>query len=192
MDTLTFRQPRLVVLILAVLITAGLSSFLSLGRQEDPTITNLFATVTTSFPGADPARVEALVTAEIEAELRELAEVDVIESVSRTGVSVVSIELLQTLDDATIGQVWSEARDAVETARASFPPGVNAPEFNAEGISAYSAVIAVTADHTDVPITIVAMGSTGSLRGPCSCSKFAVQPQFPHRHTLRNRSRGKR
>ena len=83
MDTLTFRHPRLVALILMVLISAGLSSFLALGRQEDPTITNLFATITTPFPGADPARVEALVTSEIEDELREIAEVDIIQSVSR-------------------------------------------------------------------------------------------------------------
>ncbi|GFE63937.1 efflux RND transporter permease subunit [Litoreibacter roseus] len=154
METLTFRQPRLVALILLVLISAGLSSFLSLGRQEDPTITNLFATVTTSFPGADPARVEALVTAEIEDELREIAEVDVISSVSRSGVSVVAVELIETLDEATIEQVWSEARDAVEDARAEFPAGVQAPEFDAEGISAYSAVIAVTADRDDIPLTL--------------------------------------
>lgn len=121
METLTFRQPRLVALILLVLISAGLSSFLSLGRQEDPTITNLFATVTTSFPGADPARVEALVTAEIEEVLQEITEVDTITSVSRTGVSVVAVELLETLDEATIEQVWSEARDAVEGARSEFP-----------------------------------------------------------------------
>lgn len=155
MNTLTFRQPRLVALILLVLISAGMSSFLSLGRQEDPTITNLFATVTTQFPGADPARVETLVTAKIEEELQSIAEMDVITSVSRSGVSIVSVELLQTLDDATIEQVWSEARDAVEAARRSFPAGVLAPEFNAEGISAYSAVVAVTADHANVPQAIL-------------------------------------
>ena len=155
METLTFRQPRLVALILLVLVSAGLSSFLSLGRQEDPTITNIFATVTTSFPGADPARVEALVTSEIEEELREISEVNIITSVSRTGVSVVSVELLETLDEATIEQVWSEARDAVEDARRDFPAGVQPPEFNSEGISAYSAVISVTADHDAVPITLV-------------------------------------
>ncbi len=156
METLTFRQPRLVALILLVLVSAGMSSFLSLGRQEDPTITNLFATITTSFPGADPARVEALVTTEIEDELREIAEVDTITSVSRSGVSVVSVELLETLDETTIEQVWSEARDAVEDARSRFPAGVQAPEFDAEGISAYSAVVAVTADHEAVPLTLAA------------------------------------
>ncbi|MFK7868140.1 MAG: efflux RND transporter permease subunit [Roseobacter sp.] len=155
MNTLTFRQPRLVALILLVLVSAGASSFLSLGRQEDPTITNLFATITTAFPGADPGRVEALVSATIEEELREIAEVDVVSSVSRSGVSVVSVELLETLDEATIEQVWSEARDAVADARREFPPGVMAPEFNAEGISAYSAVIALTANHETTPITLL-------------------------------------
>ncbi|MEM1005403.1 MAG: efflux RND transporter permease subunit, partial [Pseudomonadota bacterium] len=146
METLTFRHPRLVALIILVLVSAGLSSFLSLGRQEDPTITNLFATVTTQFPGADPERVEALVTAEIEEELRKIAEVDEIGSVSRSGVSVVSVELIETLDEATIEQVWAEARDAVDDARQRFPAGVLPPEFDAEGVSAYSAVIAVAAD----------------------------------------------
>lgn len=155
METLTFRQPRLVALIILVLVSAGLSSFLSLGRQEDPTITNLFATVTTQFPGADPERVEALVTAEIEDELRTIAEIDTVSSVSRSGVSVVSVELLETLDETTIEQVWTEARDAVEAARRNFPAGVLAPDFNAEGISAYSAVISVTPSFEDTPLTLL-------------------------------------
>ncbi len=155
METLTFRQPRLVALILLVLISAGLSSLLSLGRQEDPTITNLFATVTTAFPGADPARVEALVTAEVEEELRAIPEVDTLDSVSSNGVSVISVELLETLDEETIEQVWSEARDAVEDARRQFPDGVQAPEFDADGVSAYSTVVAISAEHDAVPLGLM-------------------------------------
>ncbi|WP_170604042.1 efflux RND transporter permease subunit [Ruegeria arenilitoris] len=155
METLTFRHPRLVALIILVLVSAGLSSFLSLGRQEDPTITNLFATVTTQFPGADPERVEALVTAEIEEELRKISEVDEISSVSRSGISVVSVELLETLDEATIEQVWAEARDAIDDASQNFPTSVLPPDFDAEGISAYSAVIAVAADSPNFPITLL-------------------------------------
>jgi hypothetical protein len=97
LGNLTWREPRIVALALLVVIAAGLSAILTIGRQEDPTITNLFATVTTPYPGAEPARVEALVTAEIEEALREIAEVDVIDSTSATGISLVSIELLETL-----------------------------------------------------------------------------------------------
>ena len=156
METLTFRQARLVALILLVLVSAGLSSLLSLGRQEAPTITNLFATVTTQFPGADPQRVEALVTTEIEEELRRIEEVSEITSVSRQGVSVVSVELLETLGEAEIEQVWSEARDAVEDARRRFPMGVLAPDFDSDGISAYSAVISVTSESTGMPLSVLA------------------------------------
>jgi multidrug efflux pump subunit AcrB len=69
MDTLLYRQPRLVILALLVILSAGLSSLVSIGRQDDPTITNIFATITTVFPGADPARVEALVTAKIKTDV---------------------------------------------------------------------------------------------------------------------------
>ena len=168
METLTFRQPRLVALILLVLISAGLSSLLSIGRQEDPKITNLFATVTTAFPGADPGRVEALVTSGLEEKLRELPEVDTVSSVSADGISVVSIELLETLSEEKIEQVWSEARDAVADARRNFPSGAQPPEFDAEGIGAYSAVISVTAEHDGVPLSVMgryADGLADQIRG---------------------------
>ena len=137
------------------MVAAGVAAFLSLGRQEDPTITNLFATVSTQFPGADPARVEALVTAEIEEELRTIAEVDLVTSVSRTGVSVVSVELIQTLSDTEIEQTWTDVRAAVARAETNFPAGVLAPEIDSEGISAYSAVISVTPSHDNVSSALI-------------------------------------
>lgn len=154
-NTLTFRQPRLVFLILMVLIASGLSALLSIGRQEDPTITNIFATVTTAFPGATPGRVEALVTVEIEEAIKEIPEVDTIDSVSSTGISIVSIELVETIADDKIEQVWSEVRDALEDAQAQFPPGAQTPEFNGDGVNAYAAVAALRVDHDQVPLTIV-------------------------------------
>ncbi|MEL7281555.1 MAG: efflux RND transporter permease subunit [Pseudomonadota bacterium] len=155
METLTFRSPRLVALMLLVLIAGGVSSLLSIGRQEDPTITNLFATVTTVFPGADPGRVEALVSTVIEEELKEIPEVDVIESTSATGISVVSIELLETLEGDRIEQVWSETRDALDDARQAFPAGVLAPEFNSDNAGAYAAIVALRVERDTFPLTLV-------------------------------------
>jgi multidrug efflux pump subunit AcrB len=147
METLTFRQPRLVVLALLVILSAGLSALAAIGRQEDPTITNIFATVTTVFPGADPARVEALVTTVIETELKTIPEIATISSTSTTGVSVVSIELVETTPDAVIEQVWSEIRDALADARREFPPGVLEPEFDSDGAGGYAAIYALTVDE---------------------------------------------
>ncbi|MEO0545077.1 MAG: efflux RND transporter permease subunit [Pseudomonadota bacterium] len=153
METTTFRQPRLVFLILMVLIASGLASLLSIGRQEDPTITNLFASVTTPFPGASPGRVETLVSAEIEEVLKEIPEVDTVTSVSSTGISIIQIELVETLEAERIEQVWSEIRDALDEARAEFPAGALEPDLNAEGITAYSFTTALSANHDGVPMT---------------------------------------
>ncbi|MDJ0626998.1 MAG: efflux RND transporter permease subunit [Rhodobacter sp.] len=156
METLTFRNPRLVMLALMVLIAGGLSSLLAIGRQEDPTITNLFATVTTVYPGADPARVESLVTAEIENELKKIPEVDVIESTSSTGVSIVSIELLETIHPDIIEGVWSEIRDALGDAQRNFPAGVQDPEFSSDGAGAFAAIVALRLARDGVPMTLAA------------------------------------
>ncbi|WP_424177822.1 efflux RND transporter permease subunit [Yoonia sp. TsM2_T14_4] len=144
MDTLFFRQPRLVVLALLVILSAGVSSLASIGRQEDPTITNIFATVTTVFPGADPARVEALVTAKIETELRAIPEIAEVASTSATGVSVIAVELEETINPAMIEQIWAQVRDAVADARRDFPTGVREPAFDSDGAGGYAAIFALT------------------------------------------------
>ncbi|MES0809927.1 efflux RND transporter permease subunit [Roseibium sp. SCPC15] len=150
METLFFRQPRLVALTLLVIIAAGLSALVGIGRQEDPTITNLFATVTTVYPGADPGRVEALVTEKIEEELREVEEIDVIESTSASSISIIQIELLDTLTEEVIEQAWSEIRDKIGDATREFPQGVLEPEFSTEGAGAFAAISALVPRHDDV------------------------------------------
>lgn len=144
METLTFRTPRIVALFLLVILAAGVSSFLTIGRQEDPTITNINAVITTPYPGAEPARVETLVTRPIEDELRLIPEVNVIRSTSAEGISIVSVELLETVDPAIIEQIWSEARDAVATAALTFPAGALQPELDADRLSSYAAIVALS------------------------------------------------
>ncbi len=155
METLTFRQPRIVALLILVLISVGLSSFLSLGRQEDPSIANTFASITTAFPGANPQRVEALVTAEIERELREIPEIKNILSRSRTGISVIQVELVHEVQDEEIEDVWSEVRNAIDDAALAFPEGVSDPEFQSVSDGAYSAIVALIPRHETVPLTII-------------------------------------
>ncbi len=153
---LTWREPRIVALALLVIVAAGLSALISIGRQEDPTITNIFATVTTPYPGAEPARVEALVTTGIEDALRGIAEVAVIESTSATGISIVSVELADTVPDDRIEQVWSEIRDALADAALDFPAGVPEPSMDTDGAGAFGAIVALTAGQEGLPPALVA------------------------------------
>ena len=145
METYLYRRPRILILALLVIASLGAIAFQSIGRQEDPTITNLFATAITPYPGADPSRVEALVTEKIEAELREISEIDVISSVSRTGISTVQIELSDFTPDARIEQVWSEVRDALADAGRELPRGVPEPEFDNDRVGAFTMLASITA-----------------------------------------------
>jgi len=155
LGNLTWREPRIVALALLVVVAAGVSALLSIGRQEDPTITNLFATVTTPYPGAEPARVEALVTAEIEEALREIAEIDVIESTSGTGISLVSIDLVETLAEPEIERAWTDIRDALSDTVPRLPQGAGAPELDTDGAGAFGAIVALTPQRLAVPMTLV-------------------------------------
>ena len=62
--TFFYRLPRLTVLVILVILAGGLGAILTLGRQEDPTLTERFGYVLTEFPGADAERVVALVTSD--------------------------------------------------------------------------------------------------------------------------------
>jgi multidrug efflux pump subunit AcrB len=155
LSTLTWREPRLTVLALLVIVVAGVSALFSIGRQEDPTITNIFATVTTLYPGADPARVEALVSVKIEEALRQIAEVNVIESTSTTGISIVSVELVETIADARVDQVWSEIRDALSDTAPSLPLGAGVPELETDDAGAFGAIVALTPARDNVPLALV-------------------------------------
>jgi multidrug efflux pump subunit AcrB len=156
LGTLTFRQPRLAALLLLKMIAAGASALLAIGRQKDLTITNAFASVTPVYPGAESARIESLVTAEIEEALREVPEVDVLSSVSAIDVSIIQLEMDETIDRAPIEGICSELRDKPSDDEAGFPAGVQPLDLNADKVNVCGAIVALTANHDGVPMTFVA------------------------------------
>ena len=136
MTNLFYRNPRLLVLTLLLVMISGLLSVQMLPRLEDPRLTKRTALVITNYPGAPAERVEALVTKKIEDKLREVEEIRFIDSTSRANISVIQLELKEDLSEAEVEQQWSRIRDKVSDAKASFPVGVPDPEFNLEDTEA--------------------------------------------------------
>ena len=145
MTTLFYRNMRYFALAVALIVSAGVSSVLTIGRQEDPTITNLFATIVTPYPGATPARVEALIAEKVEEELREIEEIKEITSTSRTGISVISVELSEYISEAEIERTWSEIRDGLAAAELLFPRGAGKSNFDNNRTGPYTSLSAITA-----------------------------------------------
>lgn len=150
------RRPRLVVLTVAMLAVAGLVALAVMPRAEDPELAGRYATVTTSLAGADAARVEALVTEPIEDALAEFEELRTYDSVSRAGISIVTIELLDRISGPEIDEVWSRVRDELTEVRSALPAGASPPDFEELKIVANTLLVGVQAEPgRDVPRAIL-------------------------------------
>lgn len=145
METLFYKNTRLLVLAICLILVAGLSSYQLLPRLEDPELTQRFALVKTIFPGADPERVETLVTDPIEEVIAEIEEVKVIESLSNAEVSIINVELRDDIYE--VDSVWSRVRDKLNDVRPELPEGAFDPEYEEIEPKAFAMITALRWDH---------------------------------------------
>ena len=145
MDLTRYAIENKVVTFVALLVIAfsGYGAYSNLPRAEDPGFLIRFALVTTQFPGASPERVELLVTDKLEKAIQEIPDVDHVTSESRTGLSIVTVEVKESVAD--LRPVWDNLRRKVERAERELPDGVR-PVVNDEYGDVFGTVVALTAD----------------------------------------------
>lgn len=141
MSDLFYRRPRLTVLFMGLLLVGGLSALNSLPRQEDPELTERFGDITTALPGANAARVEALVTEKIESVLQEVEEIKTVSSRSQTGFSLITIDLED--DETDVDPVWAFIRNKVADSTV-LPEGASIPDVNVGTTAAFTYLVAFT------------------------------------------------
>jgi len=95
---LSIKRPTLIVVIFAALTVVGLFSLAQLKYELLPRITPPWVTITTIYPGASPTEVQNSVSKVIEDAVSGLDKVSGVYTTSAEGVSVVSIEFLQSAD----------------------------------------------------------------------------------------------
>ncbi len=142
MPSLFYRNVRLLILTICLILVWGLTSFFSLPRLEDPEQTSRNAIVTTSFPGASAERVESLVTEKLEQELLEVKEIDTIESTSRLGFSTINLKLKDEIVD--VDPVWSRVRDRLADIAPELPSGAATSTFEQSEIKANALIVGLT------------------------------------------------
>lgn len=139
-DALLGRR-RLVLASTALFALAGVASWFTMPREEDPSFPRRHGLVITTFPGADAETVERLVVEPIEEHLAEVAAVDEVYSTARAGVAIVEVELHDKV--YATDEAWDEVEDAVEEARRDFPAGVSEPDLEDDLVSLEAIVYAV-------------------------------------------------
>lgn len=136
-----YRNPRMVVLLIGVVLTLGFTAIGVLPRMEDPPMKPRAATIRTVFPGASAGRVETLVTEPLERELTEIEEIRLMRSGSRRGYSLIALELQDEIED--VETAWSKVRDRIADTMPQLPPGASAPQFDDVRFQATSMLVSV-------------------------------------------------
>ena len=132
-----------IVFLVAIL---GSVAYMNLGRLEDPEFTIKTALILTYYPGATPAQVEEEVTDKIELKLQEMGEVKKIQSSSRDGFSMITVDIKDKYPSRAIKQIWDQLRKKVEQAKQDLPDTIIGPIVNDEFGDVYGIMLTVTGD----------------------------------------------
>lgn len=137
----SFSNRALVLAIVFVCFVFGAKTFNTMPRREDPEMTIRVALVITEWPGASARKVEDLITDPLETNIKKMDGVDEITSDSRTGLSIITVELDERITE--IDQYWDELRNKVGEVIPYLPDGSRSPVVNSDFGDVYAVILAL-------------------------------------------------
>lgn len=150
----TLIKNRIAVIAIFIVAAIGITNYFDLSRDSMPPYTIRIASVVTQFPGANPKRVEALVTDVLEETIRDMVEIKTIESESRTGLSVITVELKDEISKDELQPVWDELRVKLNEAKPLLPSNIFGPILKDKDIgTVFGIILGVASDG--VPYNIL-------------------------------------
>jgi len=120
------RNRLLVILALVATLIGSVMSLEKLNLDAFPDVTNIQVQVNTEAPGLAAEEVEQLITYPIEAVMYALPDVEEVRSISKTGLSVISVVFKEGTDIYFARQLVFER---LQAARENIPDGVGTPEM---------------------------------------------------------------
>lgn len=141
---LAIRNNRTTLTLIIVLLVMGFQAFKNIPRAYDPGFIIRAAQVVTYFPGASPKRVEELISDPIEKVIQEIPELDFVKSESKTGVSIVTVNIKENYTE--MRPIWDNLRRKMEKAAGTLPEGASAPEVNDEFGDVFGIVMTLTGE----------------------------------------------
>jgi len=134
---------RLTLFAAALVLIAGVYTFLGFPSQEEPSVTLRDALVFAAYPGLPSEQVETLIARPLEEHLRELAGIKTIATSVRPGSAILQLTAYDNVTD--LPALWQRARAKAAEAGATLPAGTMGPFIDDDFGSVAVASIAVTA-----------------------------------------------
>lgn len=138
------KNDKVTIVFSILIFFYGVLSFLDLPRAKDPGFIIRTATVVTHFPGASANRVEQLVTDKLEKKIQEMSEIDFIKSTSKSGVSIIFVNILE--EHKNMRPIWDSLRRKVDDGSRELPNGALKPIVNDEFGDVYGSLISISSD----------------------------------------------
>ena len=132
-------------LLIIISFVGGLIGLGEIGRLEDPAFTIKASMVVTAYPGASAEQVEREVTEPIETALQQMSQIKEVKSVSKPGVSEITVEMKDTFDGHLLPQIWDELRKRMSDIQNSLPSGVRPIQVVDDFGDVYGLYFALTA-----------------------------------------------
>ncbi|MEO1709455.1 MAG: efflux RND transporter permease subunit [Pseudomonadota bacterium] len=149
MDLITrfgLSTSRFTYLMMVVILLGGLFSYFGLPKRENPAITIRKAVVSATFTGMAPERVENLLAVPIERKIREIGEVEDIETIITSGEVLIYVNAYDAVPIAEIANAWEDLRNKMQQVTSELPDGTGGPFVNTDFGDVSIATIAVTGD----------------------------------------------
>lgn len=143
--TLILGQRRLMLTLAVMMTLSGVTSWMTMPRQEDPRLPPRVGLVTVVYPGADPLDVERLIIKPVEDELATVPQIVNVSSTARLGFAAMTVQLSDATDLQGTERAWEEVRQALELAQREFPKDARPFELDDSRFDQDSIVIAVDA-----------------------------------------------
>lgn len=144
----TIAKRTSVWVIIALTLIGGYISYLKLGRFEDPEFVIRQAVINTPYNGATAQEVSDEVTDLIEGAVQSLQELKEVKSVSKQGMSEVTVEIQLEFakSAADLQQVWDKLRRKISDVQRQLPPGAGPSIVNDDFSDVYALFFAVTGE----------------------------------------------
>jgi len=135
-----------VIYIMIVATIAGLASFFSLGRNEDPPFTLRTMVVQAAWPGATLDETLQQLTERLERKLQETPNLDFLRSYTSAGITTIFVNLKGSTSAQQVTEIWDRVRKSIGDIRDTLPAGVVGPHFNDEFGDTFGIIYGVTAE----------------------------------------------
>ncbi len=132
--------------VVLLIVVGGIGSFFALGQLEDPDFTVKTAVVATAYPGATPEEVELEVTDRLEKAIQQMPQLDTLYSISKAGLSLITVDIKQAYWSDRLPQVWDEMRKEIRDILPTLPPGAQKPQIMDDFNFVYGFVLAIVGD----------------------------------------------